>query len=360
VSHALIVICSPSSAKSHYVNEEIRLFKSRHPERPVIPLIVAGKPVDPELECFPPVLKFKLDAKGRVTKKPVELLAADAREEGDGKGLALAKVVAGLLGVSSDDIFRPAMRERRRRQQRWIAGLSVLALMLAGLAVWAEINRREAVEQRAEAERNFALARQGANALIFDIAQALRDQEGMRRRRWGRSSALPSRSSRSSSQNPTATLSCYVFRPPCWTSSCKPTPSKVTRPSKRRRREKRSPSSTAWPRPTPGNASRQHDLFVSYVRVGEVLVAQGNLAEALKSYRDGLAIADSLAKADPGNAVWQRDISVSYNNVGDVLKEQGKLAEALKSYQDGLAIGDRFGQGRSQRCPMAARSLRLL
>ena len=49
-SHALIVSCSPSAAKSHYVNEEIRLFKSRHPERPVVPLIVDGKPGDPELE----------------------------------------------------------------------------------------------------------------------------------------------------------------------------------------------------------------------------------------------------------------------------------------------------------------------
>src|SRR3990172_7698752 len=47
-SAALIVICSPASAKSHYVNEEVRLFKSRHPERPVSPLIVGGKPGDPE------------------------------------------------------------------------------------------------------------------------------------------------------------------------------------------------------------------------------------------------------------------------------------------------------------------------
>jgi hypothetical protein len=49
-SHALIVICSPAAAKSQYVNEEVRLFKSRHPERPVVPLIVAGKPGDPDLE----------------------------------------------------------------------------------------------------------------------------------------------------------------------------------------------------------------------------------------------------------------------------------------------------------------------
>jgi hypothetical protein len=101
----------------------------------VIPLIVDGEPGDPELECFPPSLKFKLDADAKVTDEPVELLAADAREEGDGKNLAFAKVVAGLLGVSSDDIFRRAERERRRQQHRWIAGLSAVALVLAGLAV---------------------------------------------------------------------------------------------------------------------------------------------------------------------------------------------------------------------------------
>jgi hypothetical protein len=35
---------------------------SKRPDRPVIPQIVAGKPGDPELECFPPALRFKLDA----------------------------------------------------------------------------------------------------------------------------------------------------------------------------------------------------------------------------------------------------------------------------------------------------------
>jgi hypothetical protein len=81
---------------------------------------------------------------------------------------------------------------------------------------------------------------------------------------------------------------------------------------------------------------------VSYERVGDVLVAQGYLPEALKSFRDGLAIADRLAKADPANAGWQRDLSVSYNNIGDVLVAQGNLPEALKSFRDGLAIADRL------------------
>ena len=69
-SPALIVICSPAAAKSSYVNKEIGLFKSRHPERPVIPLIVAGKPSDPELECFPSALKSKFDAEGQITQVP--------------------------------------------------------------------------------------------------------------------------------------------------------------------------------------------------------------------------------------------------------------------------------------------------
>jgi hypothetical protein len=55
----------------------------------------------------------------------------------------------------------------------------------------------------------------------------------------------------------------------------------------------------------------ERGLSVSYDRVGDVLVAQGNLPEALKSFRDGLAIRDRLAKADPGNAGWQRDLIVS-------------------------------------------------
>ena len=120
------------------MNERSRLFKSRHPERPVIPLIVGGKPDDPERECFPPALKFKLDAKGRVTKKKAELLAADAREECDGKDLALAKVIAGLLGLSSDDVFRRAERERRaaaRRKRRVQALVGTLAVLLIAAGV---------------------------------------------------------------------------------------------------------------------------------------------------------------------------------------------------------------------------------
>ncbi len=93
-----------------------------------------------------------------------------------------------------------------------------------------------------------------------------------------------------------------------------------------------------------GNAGWQHDLAASYNRIGDVQVAQGDLASALKSYSDLLAITDVLAKSDPGNAGWQRDLSVSYNKVGGVQEAQGDLAAALKSYQDSLAIAERLAK----------------
>src|SRR5690349_11103224 len=49
-SSALIVLCSTVAATRPAVNEEVRLFRSRHPERPVIPVIVNGTTPD----NFPP------------------------------------------------------------------------------------------------------------------------------------------------------------------------------------------------------------------------------------------------------------------------------------------------------------------
>jgi cell division protein FtsB len=146
-SHALIVICSLASAKSHYVGEEIRLFKSRHPERPVVPVIVGGIPDDPKDECFSPALKFNVTRQGKITETPDEPLAADVREEGDGKNLALAKVVAGLLGLSSDDIFRRAERERRRQGRiRSAIGLVIGALVtIGGFLAWQSHQQRQTI-----------------------------------------------------------------------------------------------------------------------------------------------------------------------------------------------------------------------
>jgi len=67
-----------------------------------------------------------------------------------------------------------------------------------------------------------------------------------------------------------------------------------------------------------------------------VLVAQNKLTPALKDYRTGLSISERLAEADPGNADWQRELSVSHNKIGDALRAQGNLTQALESYRAAL------------------------
>jgi tetratricopeptide (TPR) repeat protein len=71
---------------------------------------------------------------------------------------------------------------------------------------------------------------------------------------------------------------------------------------------------------------------------------QGDLAGALKSYRDSFAIAEKLAKKDPSNARWQGDLSSSLEKIGDVLGDQGDLAGALKSYYNSLNIRQKLAE----------------
>ncbi len=98
-------------------------------------------------------------------------------------------------------------------------------------------------------------------------------------------------------------------------------------------------------------------LGVAMTRSATCRSTQGDLAGALKSYSDSLAIRDRLAKSDPGNAGWQRDLSVSYNKVGDVQVAQGDLPEALKSFPRQPRHCRAPRQIRPRQCGLAARSL---
>jgi hypothetical protein len=72
-SRFLIVVCSPHSAESLWVNEEIKIFKAMGREARVLCLIVEGEPNLSDKqgvstkECFAPALRYRIDAKGRFT-----------------------------------------------------------------------------------------------------------------------------------------------------------------------------------------------------------------------------------------------------------------------------------------------------
>ena len=99
-----------------------------------------------------------------------EPIAADARPEHDGKELAKLKVVAGLLGLRLDEIVRRAQRARRKRVRNWGAALVLLTVIFAGLAIWADINRREAERQQNRAEQETIRAKANLSSALTALA----------------------------------------------------------------------------------------------------------------------------------------------------------------------------------------------
>jgi tetratricopeptide (TPR) repeat protein len=150
-----IVLCSPRAAVSKWVNEEILTFKRLHGESRTLALILAGEPHSGgPLECFPPALRFQLDAAGELSETPAEPIAADIRPGKDGHRLALLKLIAGLSGLPLDALARRDAA-RRQRQLVFVAAASVsAAVVTGGLAIYAEAERRVADHQRRLADKS--------------------------------------------------------------------------------------------------------------------------------------------------------------------------------------------------------------
>jgi WD40 repeat protein len=167
-SRFLIVVCSPDAARSTWVNEEIKTFKALGREDRVLAVVVAGEPnaVEESRECFPPTLRFRVGADGQLTGERTEPLAADTRKQGDGERGALLKLLAAILGVRFDDLRQ---RDLERQRQFWrrvgIGGAAAVAV-LAGLTIFAFMQRSEAIRQRdiAEQRARDAVSRQLAQA----------------------------------------------------------------------------------------------------------------------------------------------------------------------------------------------------
>ncbi|MDO8310936.1 MAG: TIR domain-containing protein [Sideroxyarcus sp.] len=149
-SRYLIVICSPRSAASHWVNEEIKAFKALGREDRILCLIVDGEPNasdKPELgmlECFPEAVRYRVDASSQVTTERTEPIAADAREGKDGKESSRIKLVAGLLGVGFDELWQ---REKRRQFWHKVQAVTViLALAVGTYGIWWKIMQAESLK----------------------------------------------------------------------------------------------------------------------------------------------------------------------------------------------------------------------
>lgn len=124
-SKYLIVLCSPNSAKSQWVSNEVKTFIEWGRLDQIIPVIVEGQPncYNPDLECFPEYLR-------QYTKEhpEAELLGISFAEVGKEK--AFVRIVSKMLDVSFDTLWKRYERQKRlRRIQATLISIVVLFLL---------------------------------------------------------------------------------------------------------------------------------------------------------------------------------------------------------------------------------------
>ncbi|MGH8157909.1 MAG: TIR domain-containing protein [Rhodanobacter sp.] len=147
----LIVICSPHSATSHWVNEEVLAFKRLGRSERIFCLIVDGEPNAKDLpgraaeECFAEPLRYTVDANGHVTHVPTEPVAADVRPGKDGKTNAKLKLIAGMLDLGFDQLKQRELQRRTKRMTAIAALAMVVMTLTITLAIAALISRHDAV-----------------------------------------------------------------------------------------------------------------------------------------------------------------------------------------------------------------------
>ena len=293
-SENLIVICSPASAASRWVNEEVLAYKRMGRAARIFCLIVDGEPNAIDLpgreaeECFCPALRFATDADGRPTAERTEPIAADARSGKDGKPNAKLKLIAGMLDVGFDALKQ---REQRRQVQRMtaIAGIALVVMAVTiVLAIAALVSRHRAViaQQEAVAAKQAAVRRQKqAEGLVgfmlgdlsdkldqvhrLDIMQAVDDK------------ALAYFASLPAADASDAALAMRV---------------------------------------------------AALEKIGSVRMDQGHAAESLPAYQAASALAAELVKRAPGNADRKAGYGDSLKWVGQAHLYQGDMAHALQDF----------------------------
>jgi tetratricopeptide (TPR) repeat protein len=332
-SQFLVVLCSPTAAKSRWTNQEIESFKRTRPEGCVLAAVVAGEPFASDMpgredeECFPPALRYKYDRRGHQTSKQAEPLAADFRESGEGQRLAFLKLVAGMLGVGLDELVQ---REQTRRQRRlaWLAAASIAGMAVTStLAVTAFHARNEAREQRREAEGLVAF-------MLGDLKDKLEP--------IGKLDALDGVGSRvlayySKQDAPELTDAALTQRSKALSLMAEVASARGdSRTAANLYRQAIAGTAEAIRRkPTDAQAIFDHAQNVFYV--GELAQNDGDMRTAESSMREYQRLARQMVSLQPDSMKYRMEEQYADTDLGVVLSDQRRFAEAVAQFNDGLS-----------------------
>lgn len=135
LSKFLIVICSPRSAESYWVNLEVKTFIEMGKVENIIPFIIDGNafakiPID---ECFPPAL--------RELPSEREILGANINESG--KHAASVKVVAKMFNIKFDVLWQRYERDKRITRYKVLSIFIFIFLIFSALLFYVNIQKTE-------------------------------------------------------------------------------------------------------------------------------------------------------------------------------------------------------------------------
>ncbi|RST29611.1 TIR domain-containing protein [Sphingomonas ginkgonis] len=331
-SRFLIVLCSPAAAASVWTNKEIDSFKRRHGEERVLALINDGEPGASAMhgregeECFPPALRVRYDKRGRPTTQPAEPIAADLRAQGDGRRLALLKIIAGMLGVGLDDLAQRDAHRRHRRMFALTAASLAGMLVTSGLAVTAIRARDAAREERRQAEglvgfmlgdlrrkleplgRLDVLDSVGTRALAFYARQDKRSLSDDSLAQRSRALTLLGELAQTRGDMAGA-LTRYAE-------------AKATTAELLRRR--------------PDDPQRLFDHAQNVYWTGYLDEQRGDLDQAIAAMRDYRRLAAQMVQRAPGKPEYQLEVVYADTNLGTMLMRGRHYREAADTYQNAL------------------------
>ncbi len=240
-----------------------------------------------------------------------------------------AIVFAGAAAVASWQYFEA---EKARRT-------SVFAEQVAKAAeAQAKTAEAAAIAERDRAQRNFGIAKQAADDVVFKLALDLRNVQGMRvewiRRLLDTAQAMMDKLAEAAPDD----LQLQRSRHAMFAAFVD---AYLTAGDLGRARAASDESLAIMRRliaAEPRNTNWLRELSLSLVKVGNVRVASGDRAGALAAYEESVAIMRRLVAINPQNARWQRDLSSSLNYVGDVRQAAGDRAGAVEAHEESLAV----------------------
>ena len=332
-SQYLIVVCSPAAAKSKWVNEEIKLFKSLHGQERVLAIIIDGEPwasltpADIDRECFPPALRSYVNEYGALTDRTADPIAADARKDRDGKRGAFLKVVAGMLGVALNDLVNRDNARRVRRQRAISAVAGSIAIAMSALAVLAYQASREAATMRAEAEDLI-------DFMLTDLHEDLKsvgrldvlDDVGERvlayyRNRDARRLNPDELSKQARALTIIGSIE-YDRRQLTAAMTAYRTAEETTKELLRR---------------DPKNPERIFDHAQSVFYVGDVSMAMRDFPLTEKKFEEYLHYAEMLVSHDGDDPRWRLELAYATNNLGELNMQAGKYRTAIPFFEKSVA-----------------------